>query len=265
MHIAYILHAMNSYIEQPTPSAFITGANPNITHGAAPTIHDPFLPSFRGLNGRIGLVGGTFDPLTLAHLELGTEAKAIFDLDHVVYLPTHQNPLKKHGPLFTDEQRLSHLTGALENIPDFYVSPINLTPEGLTYTAETLRQIRSEIAEEAELYLLMGADCLKDLHLWKNYEEIFDLATIVPSSRDGFKETDIDQLEGLSDSQKKSLKVHFLEANNKISSSQIRAALEHGIIMDSALPDNVAQSIREWWPERYGNSPSTQSHLHGPK
>lgn len=266
MHIAYILHAMSILNEQPdslqSERAALQG---NIYTTEGPSLHDSLLTTFNGLEGKIGLVGGTFDPLTMAHLELGINAKTIFNLDHVVYMPTHQNPLKGHPPLFSDEQRLSHLRGALDKISDFYVSPIDLTPGKTTYTVDTLRQIRAEVAEDAELYLLMGADCLKDLHRWKDYEKIFDLATIVPTSRDGFSKEDVDALDGLTEAQKKSLKIHLLSGNNTISSSQIRAALEHGIIMDSALPDNVAQSIREWWPERYGNTPLTQSHVGVPK
>ncbi|MBK9384530.1 MAG: nicotinate-nicotinamide nucleotide adenylyltransferase [Planctomycetes bacterium] len=123
---------------------------------------DPWLADFRGLRGRIGLYGGSFDPVHRGHLEVARSARRAHGLERVVFLPTARNPMKPRGPRASNADRAAMLRLALQDEPALFVSPLELERAGTSYTVETLRAIRAQVEPEAELYFVMGSDCLPD-------------------------------------------------------------------------------------------------------
>ena len=152
----------------------------------ADTPHVPLLTNISHLRGKIGILGGSFDPIHNAHLDIGRQAAAHHGLDVVIYLPTGHNPLKAVGPVASPQERVDMLHYALRDDRNMFVSPLEARKPGVAYTVETLQRLRRELSpEQCRLYLIVGADSLESFSKWKDYKRIPELADIVPVARPG--------------------------------------------------------------------------------
>lgn len=131
---------------------------------------------------RLGLFGGSFDPVHLGHLLLAETCREACELDRVLFLPCGQSPHKPHGAIASGKQRAEMLELAVAGDPRFGVCRIELDRAGPSYTVETLQQLHAERPGD-ELFFLMGADSLIDLPLWREPHAILELATIVAVNR----------------------------------------------------------------------------------
>lgn len=131
---------------------------------------------------RLGIYGGSFDPVHLGHLLLAETCREACSLDRVLFLPCGQSPHKPNGAIATGPQRAEMLEFAVAGDPRFGVCRIELERSGPSYTVETLRQLRAE-QPDSELFFLMGADSLADLPFWREPQAILELATIVAVNR----------------------------------------------------------------------------------
>ncbi|MBM3969675.1 MAG: nicotinate-nucleotide adenylyltransferase [Planctomycetes bacterium] len=131
---------------------------------------------------RLGIYGGSFDPVHFGHLLLAETCREACELNRVLFLPCGQSPHKPHGAIATGQQRAEMLEFAIAGDPRFGVCRIELERGGPSYTVETLRQLREE-QPDSELFFLMGADSLVDLPLWREPQAILQLATIVAVNR----------------------------------------------------------------------------------
>ena len=131
---------------------------------------------------RIGLLGGTFDPVHWGHLLLAECAREACGLDEVWFVPAAAPPHKPGRAITLPRHRLQMLELATAGLPQFVVSNIEIGREGPSYTVDTLTAIHEQ-RPNADLHFLMGADSLKDLPTWRQPERIAELATIVAVSR----------------------------------------------------------------------------------
>ncbi|NQV25178.1 MAG: nicotinate-nucleotide adenylyltransferase [Rhodopirellula sp.] len=131
---------------------------------------------------RLGIFGGAFDPIHNGHLLLAEQCREQCQLDEVWFVPTKIPPHKKAGSLSPDADRVAMLKLAIAGRPEFVVSEIELNREEVSWTVDTLRQIRNERPDD-ELFLLIGADSLQDFPTWKEPEVIAELASIVAVNR----------------------------------------------------------------------------------
>lgn len=131
---------------------------------------------------RLGIYGGSFDPVHLGHLLLAETCREVCALDRVLFLPCGKSPHKPHGAVATGQQRAEMLEFAVAGDPRFGVCRIELERSGPSFTVETLRHLRVE-QPDSELFFLMGADSLADLPLWREPQAILELATIVAVNR----------------------------------------------------------------------------------
>lgn len=131
---------------------------------------------------RLGIYGGSFDPVHLGHLLLAETCREACELDRVLFLPCGRSPHKPSGPIATGSQRAEMLEFAVAGDSRFGVCRIELERSGPSYTVETLRQLRVE-QPDSELFFLMGADSLADLPLWREPQAILELATVVAVNR----------------------------------------------------------------------------------
>lgn len=134
---------------------------------------------------RIGIFGGTFDPIHYGHLAIAEEARALLQFDRVLFVPAAQQPLKRHGHVATPRQRLEMAQLACAGNPAFAVSPIEIERQGPSYTIDTLKALGA--AGSGELHFILGADAVAELHRWHAAREIVALARIVAVGRPGFK------------------------------------------------------------------------------
>lgn len=131
---------------------------------------------------RLGIFGGAFDPIHNGHLLLAEQCREQCQLDEVWFVPTKIPPHKKAGSLSPDADRVEMLKLATAGRPDFVVSEIELDRKEVSWTVDTLRQLRIDRPDD-ELFFLIGADSLRDFPTWKEPEEIAKLATVVAVNR----------------------------------------------------------------------------------
>ena len=182
---------------------------------------------------RVGIMGGTFDPIHHGHLVAASEVQGRFGLDEVVFVPTGQ-PWQK-GVVSPAEDRYLMTVIATASNPRFHVSRADIDRPGPTYTIDTLRDLRDVYGADAELFFITGADALAKILSWKDALEMLSLARFVGVTRPGFELTD-DHLPADS--------VTLVEVPAMaISSSDCRARVAEGKPVWYLVPDGVVQYI----------------------
>ena len=134
---------------------------------------------------RVGVMGGTFDPIHHGHLVAASEVQAWFDLDEVVFVPTGEPWQKLERGVSPAEHRYLMTVVAPAANPRFTVSRVDIDRRGPTYTIDTLRDLRRQMPD-AELYFITGVDALAEIFTWRNAEELFELAQFVGCTRPGY-------------------------------------------------------------------------------
>ncbi|WP_134766211.1 nicotinate-nucleotide adenylyltransferase [Nocardioides sp. 1609] len=133
---------------------------------------------------RVGVMGGTFDPIHHGHLVAASEAQSWFDLDEVVFVPTGRPWQKSDRDVSPAEHRYLMTVVATAANPRFRVSRVDIDRDGPTYTIDTLRDL-GEQHPDADLFFITGADALGDIFSWRDHERLFDLAHFVGCTRPG--------------------------------------------------------------------------------
>lgn len=181
---------------------------------------------------RVGVMGGTFDPIHNGHLVAASEVAASFDLDEVVFVPTGQ-PWQKSDVTPGEHRYLMTVIATASN-PGFTVSRVDVDRSGPTYTIDTLRDLRRQ-RPGAELYFITGADAVAQILSWRDHDELWDLAHFVAVSRPGHTLS----AAGLPSAQVSLLEIPALA----ISSTDCRERVRRGKPVWYLVPDGVVQYI----------------------
>jgi nicotinate-nucleotide adenylyltransferase len=188
---------------------------------------------------RLGVMGGTFDPIHHGHLVTAQEALWQFELDQVVFVPTGRPWMKAHRQVSPAEDRyLMTVIGTASN-PRFTVSRIEVEREGPTYTVETLQALRGLSDGDVELFFITGADAMLEILHWKDPEEVLKLAHFIAATRPGY---DIARFEKEAPSRDPRVSVMDIPAL-AISSSDIRRRVGRGEPIRYLVPEGVLQYI----------------------
>ena len=134
---------------------------------------------------RVGVIGGTFDPIHVGHLIIAEEARTRLDLDRVVFVPAGEPPHKLDHEIADPERRLDMVQLAIADNEHFCVSRVDLDREGPCYTVDTIRLLQDAWGAEAEIYFVIGSDSLADLPNWYHPEELLRLCRVVTVERPG--------------------------------------------------------------------------------
>ena len=135
---------------------------------------------------RIGVLGGTFDPPHFGHLALAEEALNKCGLDKILFIPARYPPHKSAENVSSEIDRMNMLKLALEGRPEFEISDLELNRNGLSYTVDTLREIRESFLD-SEIFFIIGADNISEMEYWHRPEGILELAAVVAFTRTGFE------------------------------------------------------------------------------
>jgi len=135
---------------------------------------------------RLGVMGGTFDPIHYGHLVTAEAAVWKFSLDEVVFVPTGHPWMKEHQEVTPAEHRYLMTVIATASNPRFSVSRIEVEREGPTYAVDTLQELRRTAEEELELYFITGADAILEIFQWKDQEEVLSMAHFIAATRPGY-------------------------------------------------------------------------------
>lgn len=149
---------------------------------------------------RIGIMGGTFDPVHNGHLLLGKQAYEEYGLDEIWYMPSHIPPHKKDHMITSGEDRIAMLRLALQDIPYCVVSEFEMQRDGNTYTAHTLELLKEEYPEY-KFYFIIGADSLFQIERWYHPEKVMAMTSLMVSGREyeGAERTFDEQIAYLTD------------------------------------------------------------------
>ncbi len=137
---------------------------------------------------KIGIMGGTFSPIHNGHIALAQEAYRAFSLDKILFMPSGKSYMKQE--VLDNKHRVAMVAGAIEDIPYFELSTIEVERPGNTYTYETLQYLTQQ-NPDTKYYFLMGADSLFHIEKWREPELIFSMATIICMVRDEYDMDDI--------------------------------------------------------------------------
>jgi len=130
---------------------------------------------------KVGVFGGTFDPVHVGHLAIANAALDELGLERVYFVPARRSPLKHDGPIASAEDRLAMLAAVIRDEPRFRVSEVELDRKRPSFTVDTLESLRGE----GELFLILGSDAYADFERWREPARIRDLAEIVLAARPG--------------------------------------------------------------------------------
>ncbi|WP_281290286.1 nicotinate-nucleotide adenylyltransferase [Leucobacter komagatae] len=181
---------------------------------------------------RVGVMGGTFDPIHHGHLVAASEVAKSFDLDEVVFVPTGQ-PWQKSNVSESEHRYLMTVIATASN-PQFTVSRVDVDRDGPTYTVDTLRDLK-RLMPDAELFFISGADAVQQIVSWKDVEQLWELAHFIAVSRPGHELS----LSGLSHDNVSMLEIPALS----ISSTDCRERVSRGYPVWYLVPDGVVQYI----------------------
>jgi len=186
---------------------------------------------------RLGVMGGTFDPIHHGHLVAASEVAARFHLDEVVFVPTGTSYQKAEGQVSKAEDRYLMTVIATASNPRFSVSRVDVERDGDTFTVDTLRDLQAERGD-VELFFITGTDALRGLPGWKGYDELFSLATFIGVTRPGAT-ISADELAELA---KRGVSLVDVPAM-AISSTGCRERVAAGLPLWYLVPDGVVQYV----------------------
>ena len=185
---------------------------------------------------RIGILGGTFNPVHYGHLAAAAEVIPGFDLDKVIFVPSFIPPHKNDPDIAPSEDRFQMCFLATQSHPFFSVSSLELARGGKSYSIETVKEFLNIYGRDSRLYFIVGADAIREISTWKDKEELLQLCDFIVVSRPGFPTEGID---------KQALeRTHLIEVPAlDISSTEICRRVREGRNIKYLVPEKVEEYI----------------------
>lgn len=192
---------------------------------------------------RLGIFGGTFNPIHLGHLLTAQDALEQIELDCVKFIPSSVPPHKVVDKLASEHDRLQMIKLAIRGSDHFKVDDIEIKRGGKSYSVETLTELRRR-DPRADFYFIIGADSLRELHLWREVQRLVTLCTFVTVPRPGFEPKPVIDPR-LDAATRRRLRQHVLRGHAcDIASRDIRARVASGRSIRYLVPDAVREYIR---------------------
>ncbi len=192
---------------------------------------------------KIGVLGGTFDPIHLAHLAVAEAVKAELDLAEVIFVPAGQPWLKANNYISAAEHRVQMVRLAIAGKSYFRLSTMEIDRPGPSYTVDTMAELRGQIKASDELYFILGWDNLAELPRWREPARLIQLCYLVAVPRPGYPVPDLMKLAG--DIPGLSKRVIIMDKPQlDISATEIRKRLSRGEPINDLVPEAVAEYIK---------------------
>jgi nicotinate-nucleotide adenylyltransferase len=209
---------------------------------------------------RVGVLGGTFDPIHIGHLRAAEEAMEALDLDTFLFLPAALPPHKLGQETASFEQRWQMLLAAIAGNPRFRASDLELSLSGASYTVLSLQALHREFENGGSIHFLLGLDAFLEINTWWHYMELFELASMVVLRRPRYQERELEkmlrgQISSLYAWDPESscyrhptlLPVYYLKITRiDVSSTQIRSLVRTGKSIRYLVPKECLAHIKNW-------------------
>ncbi|MEG0829010.1 MAG: nicotinate-nucleotide adenylyltransferase [Anaerovoracaceae bacterium] len=194
---------------------------------------------------KIGILGGTFDPIHNGHITLALAAKEKADLDQVLLVPAKLQPFKLGKKITDGSDRAAMIQLAIGGKEGLYVSDYELKDEGISFTYKTLRGMKKLYGGESEIYFISGTDAFLKIMTWKNAEEILNQYGLIVGARPGYKDKELlDCIEEI----RKVYNTNIIRVDEKmpdVSATEMRSCEASGKKMDQFVTPEVERYIRE--------------------
>ena len=193
---------------------------------------------------KIGILGGTFDPVHNGHIKVAETVKAQLDLVKVVFVPAGQPWLKSDNPVSPAEHRVEMVRLAIASYPGFELSMLEINRPGPSYTVDTIKEFRDKPGSESELFFILGWDSLSQLPRWKEPKLLIELCHLVAVPRPGCKLPDLNRLETLIPGLASRL-ILLDKPEIDVSATQIRKRVAEGLPIHGLVPAPVADYLKQ--------------------
>jgi nicotinate-nucleotide adenylyltransferase len=205
---------------------------------------------------RVGIFGGTFDPIHLGHLAVARSIQSSLGLDNVIFIPAGQPWLKADTPVSRVKDRVQMLRLALARRRAFELSTIEADRPGPSYTVDTMETLQRQLGSDADLFFLLGSDALMDIAKWKEPQRLMKLCQLVAFARPGFGLPAIEALEAAVPGV--SQRVVFVEVPQvNVRATDIRRRAAEGRSIQRLVPRAVERYILEYGLYKAGSRGST--------
>lgn len=181
---------------------------------------------------KIGILGGTFNPIHNGHLLLAEGVKEKLGLHSIIFIPCYLPPHKKNIKILSTRHRLNMVKLAVKDNPCFKVSDVEIKRGGKSYTVDTLEKLHKIYKNKAKFYFILGSDSFSGLHTWKDLDKIMKLCRLVAVTRPGYH-----------------IKYPFVKVVSiftlPVSSTDVRKSVQNKKSIKYLVPDNVIKYIRK--------------------
>lgn len=193
---------------------------------------------------RVGIFGGTFDPIHNGHLVIAEAVKDQFNLAEIIFVPAGQPWLKADWPISPAQHRLAMLRLALAGKPCFKISDAELERVGPSYTVDTVEELRRKMGEDAELFFILGWDSLATLPRWRDASRLIRLCTLVAVHRPGYPRPDLKPMEKSVPGVSRRV-IFMTEPCVDVSATDIRVRVRQRLPLADLVPMAVDRYIKE--------------------
>lgn len=195
------------------------------------------------MSSRIGIMGGTFDPIHYGHLVISEHVRSEYKLDKIIFVPAGMPPHKKQFTISKSIHRYFMTVLATIHNPNFTVSDVEVGSDSITYTVNTIQKLKELYGQDTEFYFITGADALLDIESWKEAERLLNICHFIAGTRPGHEnevlENKIDLLKEKYNADIQLIQVPALA----ISSTDIRNRVKNGQSIKYLVPEAIEQYI----------------------
>ncbi len=191
---------------------------------------------------RIGILGGSFNPIHNGHIRICSTVMKVLELDKIWIIPTGKHPLKSHDDLLDTDQRVNLIKKAIEHLPDFELSLADLNSDTPCYTNELMQKLQVEYPDY-QFYFIIGADNVPQLPKWHNWEWLLENVNLVAVNR---SDTDLEEIQKV---EYASRIIYVTISPIPISSTMIRQFIKEGKPITGLVPDCIEKDVVEYYSQ----------------
>ena len=194
---------------------------------------------------RIGIMGGTFNPIHKGHIAIAEAAKKTYKLNRIIFVPSGNPPHKTQEYIAPKEDRFRMVKLAIAGKKNYHISRIEIDRSGYSYAIDTFNELKKEYGSDAQLFYIMGMDSINEILTWKKPLELFKICQFIVATRPGAKIRTLKRILKFPPIKMHAEQVHLIEVKMDISSTQIRESIKNGKFPAGAMDKKIIEYIKK--------------------